>query len=96
MAYQSKKILLLDTGKEWGGGTNSMLDLLKRIDRNRFNVHCCFYHNYRRGTGDSIEQELTSLGIPVMFIPQRAQLRWAKVTKELLRALVFFPSPLPP
>lgn len=22
-----RKILLLDTGKEWGGGTNSMLEL---------------------------------------------------------------------
>ena len=29
---QRHKILLLDTGKEWGGGTNSMLELLKRIN----------------------------------------------------------------
>nr|WP_200871595.1 glycosyltransferase [Erwinia mallotivora] len=90
MEHQSIKILLLDTGNEWGGGTNSMLELLKRIDRRRFDVHCCFYHNYRRGQGDSIEQVLNSLGIPVIFIPQRLQPRRAKIAKELLRGLVFF------
>lgn len=42
------KILLLDNGKEWGGGTNSLLELLKRIDRSRFEITCCFYHNYQR------------------------------------------------
>ena len=42
-----KKILLLDTGNEWGGGTNSMIELLKRLDRQRFAVTCCFYKDYR-------------------------------------------------
>jgi len=90
MVEQRKKILLLDTGNEWGGGTNSMLELLKRIDRSQFDLHCCFYHNYSRGKGDSIEQVLTALGIPILFIPQRKQPRWAKIGKELLRSLVFF------
>lgn len=90
MAHHRKKILLLDTGNEWGGGTNSMLELLKRIDRDRFAVHCCFYHNYRRGKGDSIEQVLHSSDIPVTFLPQRPQPHWAKIIKEVLRSLVFF------
>ncbi|MEN4981016.1 glycosyltransferase [Erwinia billingiae] len=90
MEDQRKKILLLDTGNEWGGGTNSMLELLKRIDRSQFDIRCCFYHNYRRGKGDTIADVLEALGIPVMFIPQRKQPRWAKVCKELLRSLVFF------
>lgn len=90
MADRRKKILLLDTGNEWGGGTNSMLELLKRIDRSQFDIRCCFYHNYRRGKGDSIQQVLESIGIPVMFIDQRKQPRWAKLAKELLRSLVFF------
>ncbi|MEM6052783.1 glycosyltransferase [Erwinia sp. P7711] len=94
MADQRKKILLLDTGNEWGGGTNSMLELLKRIDRTRFDIRCCFYHNYRRGKGDSIGEVLESLGFPVIFINQRKQPRWAKVAKELLRSLVFFSRPL--
>lgn len=90
MTERRKKILLLDTGNEWGGGTNSMLELLKRIDRATFDIRCCFYHNYRRGKGDTIGDVLSSLDIPVMFIDQRKQPRWAKVTKELLRSLVFF------
>ncbi|WP_342754486.1 glycosyltransferase [Pantoea sp. MBD-2R] len=94
MEQQRKKILLLDTGNEWGGGTNSMLELLKRIDRNQFEIGCCFYQNYTRGKGDSIAQVLASLGIPVTFIAQRKQPRWAKIAKELLRSLVFFHRPL--
>ncbi|HBV38775.1 MAG TPA: glycosyltransferase, partial [Erwinia sp.] len=90
MEPQRKKILLLDTGNEWGGGTNSMLELLKRIDRSQFDIRCCFYHNYRRGSGDSIEQVLATLAIPVTFITQRKQPGWAKLLKELLRSLVFF------
>ncbi|MCX8959159.1 glycosyltransferase [Erwinia psidii] len=90
MAHKTIKILLLDTGNEWGGGTNSMLELLKRIDRSRFAVQCCFYHNYRRGQDEPLEQVLNALDIPVIFIPQRRQPLWAKVAKELLRSLVFF------
>lgn len=70
-----------------------MLELLKRIDRSQFDIRCCFYHNYRRGKGDTIADVLEALGIPVMFIPQRKQPRWAKVCKELLRSLVFSTVP---
>ncbi|WP_034943190.1 glycosyltransferase [Erwinia oleae] len=90
MTQRPEKILLLDTGNEWGGGTNSMLELLKRIDRTQFDVRCCFYHNYRRGAGDSIKQVLQALGIPFILIPQRKQPRWAKMAKEVLRTLVFY------
>ncbi len=85
-----KKILLLDTGREWGGGTNSMLELLKRIDRQKFDITCCFYTNYSRGAGETIESVLTSIGIPVIFIPQPPQPLWAKISKELIRTLFIF------
>lgn len=94
MTGRPQKILLLDTGREWGGGTNSMLELLKRIDRSRFAITCCFYNNYSRGEGETIEQALLAIGIPVLFIPQRRQPRWAKLAKELLRTLFFFSRPL--
>ncbi len=90
MSPQQRKILLFDSGKEWGGGTNSMLELLKRIDRQRFAITCCFYHNYRRAEGESIEQVLNSLGIPMVILPARRQPLWAKVAKELGRGLLFF------
>ena len=83
-----KKILLLDTGREWGGGTNSMLELLKRIDRQKFDITCCFYENYTRAAGETIESVLHAIGIPVVFIKQAPQPLWAKISKELIRMLL--------
>lgn len=90
MAMAKQKILLLDNGREWGGGTNSMLELLKRINRDAFDITCCFYHNYARGNGETIESVLNALNIPVIFIAQRKQPNWAKIAKEITRALFFF------
>lgn len=89
MPHKSK-ILLLDTGKEWGGGTNSMLELLKRINRNKFDITCCFYSDYSRAEGETIGQVLNSIGIPLIVIPQRQQPLWAKLLKEAGRSLLFF------
>jgi glycosyltransferase involved in cell wall biosynthesis len=89
MMPQRRKILLFDSGKEWGGGTNSMLELLKRIDRERFDITCCFYYNYRRDQGQTVEQVLAGFGIPLILLPARRQPGWAKVLKELGRSLLF-------
>lgn len=89
---QKRKILLLDTGKEWGGGTNSMLELLKRIDRDKFDITCCFYNDYSRAGGQTIGQVLNSIGIPLIVIPQHKQPAWAKLLKEAGRGLLFFSS----
>ncbi|GAA5784515.1 glycosyltransferase [Chitiniphilus shinanonensis] len=83
----ARKILLLDTGNEWGGGTNSMFELLKRIDRERFAVTCLFYHDYPRGDS-SLSHDLAALGIPLRLLPQRRQPLWAKLAKELLRGVL--------
>jgi len=82
------RILVLDSGKEWGGGTNSLLELLKRIDRKRFDISACFYHDYARGEGSSISQELAALGIPFTRLPDLHQPLWAKLGKELARGLL--------
>lgn len=87
---QKRKILLLDTGKEWGGGTNSMLELLKRINRDKFDITCCFYSDYSRAEGEKIGQVLNSIGLPLIVIPQRQQPLWAKFLKEAGRTLLFF------
>ncbi|WP_274241581.1 MULTISPECIES: glycosyltransferase [Enterobacter] len=89
MPHKSK-ILLLDTGKEWGGGTNSMLELLKRINRDKFDITCCFYSDYSRAEGETIGQVLKGIGIPLIVIPQRQQPVWAKLLKEAGRSLLFF------
>lgn len=82
------KILLLDSGKEWGGGTNSMIELLKRIDRGHFSVTALFYHNYRKGEDSDLRQELEKIGIELRLLPQRRQPIWAKLGKELGRGLL--------
>lgn len=84
-----KRVLLLDTGNEWGGGTNSMFELLKRIDRSRFDVTCCFYTDYKKGqTGRLLSEELADIGIPLVLLPILKQPLWAKLAKELMRALL--------
>ncbi len=84
-----KRILLLDTGNEWGGGTNSMFELLKRIDRTRFDVTCCFYKDYQKGkSGRLLSEELADIGIPLIVLPLRKQPLWAKLAKEVVRGLL--------
>lgn len=84
-----RRILLLDTGNEWGGGTNSMFELLKRLDRSRFAVTCCFYKDYRKGReGRLLSEELAAIGIPLRLLPPHRQPWWAKLAKELARGLL--------
>jgi len=85
---QPKRILLLDTGNEWGGGTNSLVELLKRLDRQRFAVTCCFYKDYRKGKdGRLLSEELAEIGIPLILLPIDKQPLWAKLAKELARGV---------
>lgn len=85
---QPKRILLLDTGNEWGGGTNSLFELLKRIDRQRFAVTCCFYKDYRKGSnGRLLSEELADIGIPFILLPIGKQPLWAKLAKEVARGI---------
>lgn len=83
-----KRILLLDTGKEWGGGTNSMIELLKRIDRGRFDITAVFYRNYRKGDASDLKTELAAIGIPLEIEAPIRQPLWAKLAKELTRGLL--------
>lgn len=92
MAKITRRILLLDTGNEWGGGTNSMIELLKRIDHTRFAVTACFYHNYRQGDS-TLREALAAIDIPLVILPTRRQPWWAKFAKELARGLLAWHKP---
>lgn len=86
---QPAKILLLDTGNEWGGGTNSMFEFLKRVDRSRYEITCCFYKNYSKGKGGRLlSDELADIDIPLIILPPRNQPLWAKLLKEIVRGLL--------
>ena len=87
------KILLLDTGREWGGGTNSLLELLKRVDRGRFDITVLFYEDVRKGDGPSFGTVVGSLGFPFLLKGRRAIPWWAKAAKEAARiAAAWSPS----
>lgn len=85
-----KKILILDTGKEWGGGTNSFLELLKRIDKNKYHFTALFYNNYKKGADSDIKTEVEKLGVEFLILEQRKQPVMAKIAKELSRLTFFF------
>lgn len=87
--------MVLDTGKEWGGGTNSLLELLKRADRTRYEFKALFYNNYRKGpTGADIKTEIERLGVRFALLewPQRS-LR-SKLIREAGRTALFFSTDL--
>ncbi len=87
-----KNILILDTGKEWGGGTNSLLELLKRIDRVKYNLTALFYHNCDHPVkgGTDIKTEIKKLGVDFLLLDRRGQPLTSKILKELVRVLLFF------
>jgi glycosyltransferase involved in cell wall biosynthesis len=85
-----KKILILDTGKEWGGGTNSLLELLKRINKNKYHFTALFYNNYKKGYESDIKTEIEKLGMEFLLLEQRKQPVMVKIAKELSRLTIFF------
>jgi len=84
------RVVILDTGKEWGGGTNSLLELLKRIDKTKYHFTALFYNNYKKGDESDIKSEIEKLGVEFLILEQRTQPVIAKTAKELLRLLFFF------
>lgn len=90
----SNRILILDTGKEWGGGTNSLLELLKRIDKTKYHFTALFYNNYKKGDESNIKTEIERLGIGFLLLQQQRQPITSKILKELARGVFFFSSKL--
>lgn len=84
-----KKVLILDTGKEWGGGTNSLIELLKRVERKSYSFSALFYSNYRMGQGPDIKGELERLGVPFGLLERGQAPFYLKPAKEAVRALFF-------
>jgi glycosyltransferase involved in cell wall biosynthesis len=88
-AGKAPVVLLLDTGNEWGGGTNSMIELLQRVDRAQLKFIACFYKDYPKGKGEKLSRVLGQIGVDMVVLPPVRQPWWAKALKETLR-LAFF------
>lgn len=83
-----KKILILDTGKEWGGGTNSLIELLKRADRQRYSFDALFYDNYKMGASSDIKTALEGLGVGFSLMPRVRPGFGARALKGTLRPVL--------
>ncbi|HFC97728.1 MAG TPA: glycosyltransferase family 1 protein [Thermosulfurimonas dismutans] len=90
---EPRRIVILDTGREWGGGTNSLLELLKRINREKFKFGAIFYRNYPKGTESDIRRELEKLGVEFFLVPRRKLPPKVKIFKEFCRAGAFWLGP---
>jgi glycosyltransferase involved in cell wall biosynthesis len=85
-----KNILVLDTGKEWGGGTNSLLALLHRIDKEDYKFAAVFYHNCKKTGESDIRSEMNKAGADFILLEQSGRSLMEKVLRETGRILLFF------
>lgn len=85
------RILVFDSGHEWGGGTESLLALISRLDRQRFLPEAVFLSDYHRGTGPALGSVLEGMDIPFSVLPVMPDERcWYKPLREILRLLLCF------
>ncbi|HEY7675988.1 MAG TPA: glycosyltransferase [Candidatus Methylomirabilis sp.] len=79
-------VLILDTGHEWGGGTNSLLELVARLPKDRYRLRAGFSSDYRRGDGETIGEALAAHGVDFHHLSLPASRR-EKLAREMGRAL---------
>lgn len=80
-----KKILFVDTGREYGGGTKSFLYLLRGLAAQQKYELCAFFETDYEAGGRKISQIIEESG--AKFIKFEPKKQPSKLKKELLRAL---------
>ncbi|HEY5973208.1 MAG TPA: glycosyltransferase [Geobacteraceae bacterium] len=85
-----KNIVVLDTGKEWGGGINSLLEYLKRSDRLTYSFTVLLYRDLPKGTASSLIAELASLGIKTIVLQQERFSLGIRLLKVVAKAVSFW------
>ena len=80
-----KKILFVDTGREYGGGTKSFLYLLRGLAARQKYELCAFFETDYESGGRKISQIIEEVG--AKFIKFEPKKQPSKLKKELLRAL---------
>lgn len=80
-----KKILFVDTGREYGGGTKSFLYLLRGLATQQKYELCAFFETDYEADGRKISQIIEEAG--AKFIKFEPKKQPSKLKKELLRAL---------
>jgi len=78
-----KKILFVDTGHEYGGGTKSFIYLLEGLEKYKKYQFSVFFENDYKVGEQNISEIINNLGVKfIKFIPKRQP---TKIIKELLR-----------
>ena len=80
-----KKILFVDTGREYGGGTKSFLYLLRGLAAQQKYELCAFFETDYEAGGRKISQIIEEIG--AKFIKFEPKKQPSKLKKELLRTL---------
>lgn len=81
-------LLFVDTGREWGGGTNSLLLLATALKQRGHDVGVVFNHDYR-GSAGPVSAAFGKAGIAFhLLLPVRQP--WHKAARELVRLLLAF------
>ena len=80
-----KKILFVDTGREYGGGTKSFLYLLRGLAAQQKYELCAFFETDYEAGGRKISQIIEEAGAKFINVAPKKQP--SKLKKELLRAL---------
>ncbi len=82
------RVLFVDTGREWGGGTNSLLLLAGALVRRGYPVDAAFNHDYR-GEAGTVGAAFARAGVGFHLLPP-APAGARKLARESLRLLLAF------
>lgn len=85
-----KRIAVLDSGKEWGGGINSLFELMRRIDRRSWDCTVILYQDLAKGNDSTLSRELAAIGIPTVILPSLEPSVSFKIMKHASKAVSFF------
>lgn len=83
------QILFVDTGKEWGGGTNSLLLLARGLRQRGHEVGVVFNHDYA-GAAGRVSAAFAEAGVAFHLLPPPAAGFGHRLARELTRLLFAF------
>jgi glycosyltransferase involved in cell wall biosynthesis len=88
MKVMQRHIVIFDSGKEWGGGTNSLLQLVQYADTTKFYFHVVFLFNYAN-ENSTIGEAIRNDNVNFHLINTQKN-KYVKLIKELARVVFFF------
>ena len=88
-----RHIVVLDSARKWGGGTSSLLALLKGLQGGRYSFRAVFYDNFSFGTQSDIQTELQKIQVESVALGRFRPSLGIKLLKETIRVGLCFSRP---